>query len=332
MKRLGIRLLNLAVLAVAILTVIPLLWPLVPRATIFAPMAPHVAVLAGVLTVVALIARRRKLAVLSLAVVLWNAQLVWPDVSPFGAAHPAGAGKPVLKVVSFNIRFSNLNFDAMADYLLASDADVIGLVEASPWSKKGLARLNAAYPYRVDCIAQGSECQDMLLSKYPLKNPYAGPIGGRYPTIAMADLELPDGTTLTVAAAHVMTPFTRRRAPLGAVDPGPPPRFPDAPDLEQSDQAANLAAFLRPQKPDFLLVGDFNSTPWSPLQRAFRAASGLDNRGHYRPSWPTWLWPVFRLPIDTVFTRGRPAVLEMRTGPDIGSDHLPVEAEIVIRP
>jgi endonuclease/exonuclease/phosphatase (EEP) superfamily protein YafD len=313
-------------------SIVPLLWPLVPQATILAPMAPQCAVLGLLLAIPAVISGRRRLAALSLAVAAWNAQVIWADVSPFRAARSAAAGETVLKLVNFNLRFSNQRLDVVAEYLIASDADVIGLVEVTPISKAVLDGLKSVYPYSVDCIGQQG-CQSMLFSKLPLKSAYAGPVDGRYPTIAMAEVELAGAAPITVGVVHVLTPFARKRGPLGPVDPGQPaPRLSDAPDLEQSHQAANLGRFLQKQPRDFVLIGDFNSAPWSPMQQAFRAASGLDNRGHFLPSWPTWIWSPFRIPIDPVFTGGRATVSAMRLGPDAGSDHLPIEAEIAVAP
>jgi len=80
------------------------------------------------------------------------------------------------------------------------------------------------------------------------------------------------------------------------------------------------------------VMGDFNSAPWSPMQGAFRAATGLENRGHLRLTWPTWVWPVLRVPIDQVFVRGKVAVAGIETGPDANSDHMPIVAEIVVGP
>jgi endonuclease/exonuclease/phosphatase (EEP) superfamily protein YafD len=322
-------LLGLGIVAAAILTVLPLLWPIIPRATIFAPMAPQGAGLGLLFAVIAILAGRRKLAALSLIVAIWNGQLIWPDVSPF-RDRPEVSSAPTFKLVNFNLRFKNERLDAVADYLIASGADIVGLVEATPRAKAVLGRLHAVYPYSLDCIETAPKCQNMLFSKYPLKNTYAGSVDGRYPTIAIAAVELPDGAPVTVGVVHVMTPFTGPREPLAAVDPGPAPTFADAPDLEQSHQAANLAAFLKRQPADLILIGDFNSAPWSPLQRAFRAASGLDNRGHFLPTWPSSVWPIFRIPLDPVFVRGRPSVIRLQLGPDVGSDHFPVEVEIAV--
>jgi endonuclease/exonuclease/phosphatase (EEP) superfamily protein YafD len=330
-KRILTILLGLGILGVTAVTAVPLLWPLIPRATIFAPMAPQCAALGLLLAGIALIGRRRKLAALSLVVAVWNGQLIWPDVSPFRAVSPAAAGQPVLKVLNFNIRFKNRNLDAVADYLIASGADVIGLIEATPRSKAALARLKTVYPYSIDCVGMELDCQNMLFSKLPLKKSYAGPIDGRYPYIAMAEVGVPGASPVTIGVTHLSTPFTKQRAPLGPVDPAlPAPRLAGAPDLEQSHQAANLAGFLQRQPADFVLLGDFNSAPWSPLQQAFRTVSGLDDRGHFLPSWPTSVWPIFRISLDQVFVRGRVQVTQLRLGPDIGSDHLPVVAEIAI--
>jgi endonuclease/exonuclease/phosphatase (EEP) superfamily protein YafD len=77
-------------------------------------------------------------------------------------------------------------------------------------------------------------------------------------------------------------------------------------------------------------MGDFNAASWSPLLIALRGATGLEERRRLLPSWPSWAWPIFRLPIDHVLARGRARVVESALGPDIGSDHLPIIARIAI--
>jgi endonuclease/exonuclease/phosphatase family metal-dependent hydrolase len=64
---------------------------------------------------------------------------------------------------------------------------------------------------------------------------------------------------------------------------------------------------------------------------AFRAASGLENRGFFAPSWTMQLPAIFRIQIDHVFTGGTLAARSLHTGPDVGSDHLPMIAEIELK-
>jgi endonuclease/exonuclease/phosphatase (EEP) superfamily protein YafD len=75
-------------------------------------------------------------------------------------------------------------------------------------------------------------------------------------------------------------------------------------------------------------MGDLNSAPWSRVQSAFRAKTGLDNQAGWAASWPSFVpWPL-RLPIDHVLARGHLVVTRFEAGPRTDSDHFPVIAEI----
>ncbi len=63
-------------------------------------------------------------------------------------------------------------------------------------------------------------------------------------------------------------------------------------------------------------------------QVAFREATRLDNRGPLVLTWPTRLPAPARVPIDTVFVGGGLTLRNLKPGPDLGSDHLPIIAEI----
>jgi endonuclease/exonuclease/phosphatase (EEP) superfamily protein YafD len=110
------------------------------------------------------------------------------------------------------------------------------------------------------------------------------------------------------------------------------PAFADAYPLEQSEQAANLAQYLKGLGPDLVLMGDFNSVPWSRTQVTLRSATGLENAGPMVPTWPSWQPAWIRLPIDQIMTRGALTRWNFKSGYYIGSDHLPVEAEIAVTP
>ncbi len=332
LRRIAYSLLTPALLGIAVLSFARSLWPLVPRATMLAPMAPQFAAAALALGLAALLMRRGGLAALAGLALWWNLLPIWPDIFPDRRAE---ADMPSsLTVLSFNLWYRNGDIARTADALAASGAEVIGLVEATPRLKAGLAKLGAAYPYSIDCVGRSPACQTMLLSKYPLKDGYAGPIDGRFPHVAIATVEKPGSAPVTVAVTHLSWPFaTRMRPPLVATAlDRPDPELADVPSLQQSVQAANLAAFLAQQPADLVLMGDFNAASWSPLLVALRAATGLEEHRRLRPSWPSWAWPVFRLPIDHVLARGKARVIDTELGPPIGSDHLPIEARIAVAP
>jgi len=317
----------LALIAFAGFSLMPLLWRLDPRFVALVPAAPQFAAGALLLALCFLVLKRRKSALLAFGIALWNVYAIWPALSGLPSVTPAEAAHPPLKLVAYNLWYRNEDHAATLAYLAQSGADVIGLVEATPELKQALAPLRTLYPHSVDCIAGDPTCEIMLLAKLPLKNAYAGRIEGRYPYIAEGEISW-NGRPVTIAMTHLSWPFLLPAAPASDA----PPEWPRVPRLMQSIQAKNLARHVNSLPKDLVLMGDFNSASWSAMQLAFRAETGLDSRGRYLPSWPSFVWPILRLPIDHVFTRGRAQVSAARLGPRTGSDHLPVEAEIVFGP
>ena len=73
-------------------------------------------------------------------------------------------------------------------------------------------------------------------------------------------------------------------------------------------------------------MGDLNISMWAHHYARFEEVSGLSNarRGFgVAPTWPVWLFPGL-IPIDHVLVSEQVVVTDFRTGPSIGSDHLPI--------
>ncbi len=281
--------------------------------------------------VAALVIFRRRLrswrgwAVAGLIAAGWSAYTVWPEMT---YRAPVVAEGPVLRVTNINIWWNREDLDAVINYLSKDSPDIVGLVEVTPKYKPMLAPLKAIYPYSVDCVDLDSICQEVLLSKLPLQRSYAGPVGAALTYVSEAEVAW-QGRTITVTVTHLTVPSILPHRPA---DQPAPPMLPGTVNIWQSQQGAALAKHLAAPAPvDRIVLGDFNSVPWNPLQRAFRAATGLENRGHWTPDWPAWHPLVARIPIDPVFTGGALAVRDQRIGPDIGSDHLPIEVEIGLK-
>jgi endonuclease/exonuclease/phosphatase (EEP) superfamily protein YafD len=324
---------TVGLVGVAGFSLMPLLWRLDPRFVALEPAAPQFAAAAAILALGFALLKSGKAVMIALGIAAWNLGQFGPAAIDLSSARALADAEPRLKVVAFNLWYRNTDPAATLAYLAHSGADVIGLVEATPRLKDALAPLTVLYPYRVDCVGTDPDCEIMLLSKRPLRNATAGKVDGRYPYIAEGEIDW-GGRAVTVAMTHLSWPFLLPKQPvLDATVLEPPlPEFPDVPRLTQSLQAANLASHVNGLPKNLVLMGDFNSASWSGMQAAFRAATGLDNRGHYLPSWPTFTWPIFRLPIDHVFVRGGARVTDLRPGPSVGSDHLPIEAEIGFGP
>jgi endonuclease/exonuclease/phosphatase (EEP) superfamily protein YafD len=300
--------------------------PEAPRLAVLEQFALQLGLVAALAALLALALRRWARLVLLLAL---TASLSWPVFAPRGEA--AAVTDPArLKVVSANLWHSAAGRDKTIAALLASDADIIGLVEATPAWRPALQPLFAKYPYRVDCFDLDPECQTMLLSKLPIDKPIAGRVWKATPIVAGGEIRW-NGRAITVLATHWFRPLLRSDESAWGADDAKRSAYLAAglPVSRQAGQAGLFAQYLdRDVPPELIVMGDLNGAPWSRVQRAFRARTGLDNAAGAAATWPSFLpWPL-RLPLDHILARGHLVVTKFETGPRTDSDHLPVVAEI----
>ncbi len=318
-------------LSLLLVTFLPLLHPYWPLADIAEHFALQILMAAILLGALALALRRwRWVSVIAgiAFIQIWIIHPYWP-VPSRAMALPSDR-QTQLNLISLNVHYYGDSYAAVLDYLSNSGADVIGLVEVSPAWKQELAALNAQYPFRIDCVSADNICQEMLLSKYPFHAEGKGRIQGKLPVLVWGEIAPPGNVPpVTIAVTHLSWPFSkipvasdnalladRRLLPTGL------------PSLLQTKQAVALTAAVNQLEPDLVLMGDFNMAPWSRTQQYLRQTTGLDSKGDMAPSWPNWLPAALRLPIDHVMTRGNPRLISLAAGPDVGSDHRPVEAII----
>jgi len=100
------------------------------------------------------------------------------------------------------------------------------------------------------------------------------------------------------------------------------------------NQMLAIADWCCVREGNIIAVGDFNSTPWSPLFQALLSRAKLKDSRHgfgILGSWPTFLAPV-ATPRDHLLTKGEIAVQQFRRAPHIGSDHYPLLIDLAILP
>jgi endonuclease/exonuclease/phosphatase (EEP) superfamily protein YafD len=319
---------TLGLLAATLAPFLHLFWP---RAAIAENFALQILICAALLSVLALVQRRRWL-IGTFAVLIIQAVTIhpyWPHLADNRAiaAAPIVEAPGGLKVVSLNVWAGNTSYDEVQRYLTATDADIIGLVEVSPRWQGTTAALTERYPYRVAC-QQGWSCRQILLSRYPFARQGVIPIEDSLSFLSWGEIRLPgpDGQRpVTIALTHLTRPFHE-----GPQDRAGLPD--DVPNLTQAIEAQHLADHLRQLGPDLVLMGDFNAAPWTRIQQRLRRDSGLNNAGAPAPSWPNWAPVLLRLPIDHILSRGALQVSGVDAGPDVGSDHRPVEAILGFAP
>jgi endonuclease/exonuclease/phosphatase (EEP) superfamily protein YafD len=285
---------------------------------LFSHFRPQYAALAAVLCPAALALRARPAAALLGAVALihgWAVKDLW-----LGGEEAAGRGGLPLRIASANVLASNPTPERLLDFALASQPDLLLVVDAADARWRGvLAELDALYPHRapVGDLREGAPL--ILFSRLPIRAAGEVPTAGQRPRL-LAELVLDgSGRTLTLVGVHPSSP-----SPTDPRD-----------SWVRNLQLDGLAERVERAGSPVIVAGDFNTSPWSPHFRALLSTTRLRNAakgGGWIATWPSWLWWPARIPIDHVLVGGPVGVVSLETGPFIGSDHYPIVADLRLNP
>lgn len=260
---------------------------------------------------------RRPLAAtfLALAAVgnVWEMLPYWlPSVAMPTAAADGVAGDRRLCVISMNVHRLNDDTKPAVAYLRDRRPDVVAVLEVDPLWGEALEALDDLFPYRV-IRTRPDNFGIAVLSRLPLVDSEVAIFSNTgFPSIVTTVR----GRTgdFRFIATHPYPPFNARATEaLGA-------------HLNGVADAA-LASPL-----PCIVAGDFNATPWSHPFRTLVARTGLRDTalGHgVQATWNCRL-PTPRIPIDHILAAEEIVVVRREVGPDIGSDHFPVEAELIL--
>lgn len=257
--------------------------------------------------------------VLAIAGLLASAWTFGPEWLASLAQRPPASGARVIKVMTHNVFGLNYDMDRVARVIETEKPDIVALQEYFPEQTRLDGMLRPAYPYAVRCQG-GKRANIALYSKIPFDKEMAAgdcpddAYGSQRTAHIIAGFTLGDGTHFSVMTTHMDWPFPIER------------------QLTEF-QAAETA--IKAVQGPLLVVGDFNSTPWSYAMKAFERESSLKRETHAMVTYPLAITVPPRLskdgllhtlpflPLDQVFGRG--VVLhELHAAEATGSDHLPV--------
>lgn len=226
-------------------------------------------------------------------------------------------GEPVasdasLKLLHANVLSDNDQYGQLLDLIEAEQPDVIFLQEFSPAWRTATEELNDSYPFSYTEAREGNFGIAMF-SRLPLDSAThidSPPLN--YPTI-VATMTV-NGQLLTLINTHPTNPVAQ---PLHEA---------------RNEQLRSVADIARQARGAVLLTGDFNTTVWNHHYQALEGSTGLRNtrRGFgVQPTWPTFM-PFAMIPIDHALASDEIGVVDTRTAPHIGSDHLPLILEFTV--
>lgn len=280
-------------------------------------MAQSWGALAIVLVLLAVIRAWRAVAVFTfplIALSLW----VLPVLLPSEAAAPSRT----LRIAYANVNAWNPPSPDAAEWFASTGADVVAVIECSDEWVDALRAVRAGAQPRWPHAAARTDGQPIagvaLLSVHPLRDvrAFISP-EGRFPVID-AIVDAPGGP-LRILVAHPVPPvglgaLAQRNAEIGWL-------------AQRCEESASPTA----------IVADFNDTPFGRALREFASRSGMRSAasvGGLVTTWPARVagvpWPApLRIAIDHCFVSRDIGVAALSSGPDIGSDHLPLVVDLM---
>jgi endonuclease/exonuclease/phosphatase (EEP) superfamily protein YafD len=214
-----------------------------------------------------------------------------------------------LRVVSFNVLSSNLRHAETLAWVQKTDPDLAYFPEVTAAWAADLEPLRATLPH---CLVQPQEDNFgwALFSKYPI-----------------LEHELTASRFVEVAVVRAVVEVAGKRVVFFGMHPLPPMSGAAAADRDAVLQL--VADRVGQETGPVIVAGDLNATPWSHGMRPLVAA-GLRDTQLGRGFSATWRRsiPIFAIPIDHLLVGGNLAASARWTGPNLGSDHRPVIADL----
>jgi len=280
---------------------------------ILAHFRPQWAALSLLLLVIAVPLRAYTAAALCLACLL--AHLV-PLAPYLLSRHAPSATAPTLRVLTANLHGRNADTAKFAALIAREQPDVVVLTEVPANFASVAASLTPSYPHTI-MERPGAAFEMILLSRWTIKQRQVNRSAGQSLPVLSAEVCSPVASAgcATVIGLHGARPFGR--------------------GVHLRNAQLALAVRVAAAKGDepVILVGDLNLTPWAPTFAALLEAGNLRDASIVRgltATWPTRHAAVGLL-IDHVLVNPKVTVLGSRIGPDIGSDHQPVLADLAFQ-
>lgn len=257
-----------------------------------------------------LLTRHQLWAIISLCCILLNLMEIVPWYFPPAAfAQEKATGQ--LRVLVSNVLYTNKNYSKVISLVRKEKPDIAVFVEAGKLWNQELIALKDLLPY--SAIAQDSQrFGTTLYSKFPLENVAIEKFQGPRSTIV---------ATINYQGKKVIVMGTHPNYPVSKIG-----------FFQRNSQLKSMADYLAKVNNPVILMGDFNITMWSPFYHRFIQESKLKN-GRFgfglQPTWPAFL-PLLAIPIDHCLVSENVQVINFRTGDNVGSDHLPIIADLAI--
>lgn len=241
---------------------------------------------------------------LSYIVPFWGATAVATTTAP-------SAGS--LRVMVMNISTGTAGYDQVIDLIRVRNPDVVFMSEVrADLVALVQEQLADSHPY-FHAVPSRMTLGIAFLSRHPFLDIETIMLTGHGRRYLRAEIAW-QGEPVTLVGIHPLPPLNRDWAASRDSE------------LQRMGELANAAT------QPFVLMGDLNASPWSQPMRQLRAQAELRYASEGYGIWPTWRFagPVLGAPLDHILVSPQWDVADYLDAGDIGSDHIPLQADLVL--
>lgn len=212
-----------------------------------------------------------------------------------------------LLVMLANVQGNNKNYSELVQAVKSVNPDILVLQEVTSAWWENIQVLSVNYPYFKSAPRAGGSGL-AIFSRYPIESADILTLDLSTHPALFCKINF-EGRLLSVLTLHPPTPMRSDKF------------------VYRNGQFAQVASIIKTTPEPKLIVGDLNTTIWSPYFTDLIRDSGLRDarlgKGLY-PSWNAVLPPFLRIPIDHCLVSEEIEVENIGTGNYTGSDHLPL--------
>jgi len=215
-----------------------------------------------------------------------------------------------LTIDCMNLLYTNDDYLAVANYIKDNDPDILILQEYTQEWEENLELDLAQFPYSKR-IPRTDNFGMALFSKFEVDT---------IELISIGKADIPS----------ILTRFKLQEMPVTLVTIHPLPPSDQFSFESRNQQYDKINEYIDKFGGAFIVVGDLNSSPYS---AHFKKLVNEDELRDTRmgvgvlPSWPNY-FPLMYIPLDHILISEELTYQDRRTGPNIGSDHMPMHIEI----
>ena len=211
-----------------------------------------------------------------------------------------------VSLLNANVLMTNRQYGKLLRLVEQRRPDVLLLLEPGPDWARAVEPLRARYLYRLSEPLPNTYGL-ILMSRLPLEGGIEHLLQPAVPS-ANVRLRLPGGDQVALHAVH------------------PEPPMPGDDSGERDAELVMVGRTVRDEGRAAIVMGDLNDVGWSRTSRLFRMVAGMADPRVGRGFYPTFNanYPLLRWPLDHLFVSPHFELMQIDLLPDIGSDHLPI--------